>query len=201
MGEHDAFLLGRSMMNIRALFTSSCLLAAAIYSPSTQAAMDGSPKTSEVSKAEITVLYDAFGMPSAMKKDWGFSALIEYRGKRILFDTGNNTEIFAHNVKAKGIDLTNLDFVVVSHRHGDHTSGLNHLLRVNPNVTIFAPQENFGVFGSALPGTFLKSNKALPVDTRYFDGHPAETLRSGSAWPEGKFTWWLRTPRWYRGFT
>jgi len=189
MGEHDAFLQGRSTMNIRALFTSSCLLVAAIYSPSAQAAMEGSPNTPEASKAEITVLYDAFGKPSEMKKDWGFSALIEYRGKRILFDTGNNTDIFAHNVKAKGIDLTNLDFAVVSHRHGDHTSGLNHLLRVNPNVTIFAPQEDFGVFGSALPGAFLKSNKALPLDTRYFGGDPPETLRSGSAWPEGKFTW------------
>jgi len=189
MGEHDVFLQGRSMMNIRALFTSSCLFVAAIYSPSAQAVMEGSPNTPVASKAEITVLYDAFGKLSEMKKDWGFSALIEYRGKRILFDTGNNTDIFAHNVKAKGIDLTNLDFAVVSHRHGDHTSGLNHLLRVNPNVTIFAPQENFGVFGSALPGTFLKSNKALPVDTRYFGGNPPETLRSGSAWPEGKFTW------------
>jgi 7,8-dihydropterin-6-yl-methyl-4-(beta-D-ribofuranosyl)aminobenzene 5'-phosphate synthase len=63
------------------------------------------------------------------------------------------------------------------------------LLRVNSDVTIFAPHEDFGVFGSALPGTFLKRNEALPVDTRYFGGDPPETLRSGSAWPEGKFTW------------
>ena len=83
MGEHDAFLQGRSTMKIRALFTSSCLLAAVTYALSAQAAMDGSPKASEASKAEITVLYDAFGKPSAMKKDWGFSALIEYGEKRI----------------------------------------------------------------------------------------------------------------------
>jgi 7,8-dihydropterin-6-yl-methyl-4-(beta-D-ribofuranosyl)aminobenzene 5'-phosphate synthase len=38
----------------------------------------------------ITILYDAFGKPSDMKKDWGYSALIEYGGKHILFDTGNN---------------------------------------------------------------------------------------------------------------
>jgi 7,8-dihydropterin-6-yl-methyl-4-(beta-D-ribofuranosyl)aminobenzene 5'-phosphate synthase len=68
------------------------------------------------------VLYDAFGKPSDMTKDWGFSGLIEYRGKRILF--GNNAEIFAYNVEAKGIDLTTLDFVVASHRHGDHTTAL-----------------------------------------------------------------------------
>ena len=176
-------------MKVRSLLRPICLLTLILYPPSGWAATDASPAAPEPSKAEITVLYDAFGKPSAMKKDWGFSALIEYRGKRILFDTGNNADIFAHNVSAKDIDLTTLDFVVVSHRHGDHTSGLNHLLRVNPDVTIYAPQDNFGVFGAALPGTFYKRNEALPADMRYFDGHPPETLRFGSAWPEGKFTW------------
>ena len=38
----------------------------------------------------ITILYDAFGADAAMKKDWGFSALVEISGKRILFDTGND---------------------------------------------------------------------------------------------------------------
>jgi 7,8-dihydropterin-6-yl-methyl-4-(beta-D-ribofuranosyl)aminobenzene 5'-phosphate synthase len=139
--------------------------------------------------AQITILYDAFGKTSTMKKDWGFSALIEYGGKRILFDTGNNAEIFAHNVQAKAIDLTKLDFAIVSHRHGDHTSGLNYLLRVNPSVKIYAPQENFGVFGAALPGTFYKRNEALPSDMRYFDGNPPEQLHFGSPWPDANFTW------------
>ncbi|MGH8679530.1 MAG: hypothetical protein ACREUQ_14415, partial [Burkholderiales bacterium] len=38
----------------------------------------------------VTILYDAFGQSEDMTKDWGFSALVEYGGKRILFDTGNN---------------------------------------------------------------------------------------------------------------
>src|SRR5262249_31224502 len=88
----------------------------------------------QASTAQITVLYDAFGQTSTMKKDWGFSAYIEYGGKRILFDAGNDADIFAHNAAVKGIDLAKLDFAVVSHRHGDHTSGLNHLLKVNPAV-------------------------------------------------------------------
>src|SRR5438874_12992664 len=67
----------------------------------------------------VTILYDAFGKPSGMKKDWGYSALVEYGGKRILFDTGNNAEIFAQNVKVSGVDLKKLDFAVISHRHGD----------------------------------------------------------------------------------
>jgi 7,8-dihydropterin-6-yl-methyl-4-(beta-D-ribofuranosyl)aminobenzene 5'-phosphate synthase len=51
--------------------------------------------------SQITILYDAFGTDAAMKKDWGFSAHM-VAGKRILFDTGNDADIFAANVKAKG---------------------------------------------------------------------------------------------------
>src|SRR5678816_922169 len=67
----------------------------------------------------VTILYDAFGTAPKMRKDWGYSALIEHGGKRILFDTGNNAEIFAQNARAAGVDLTTLDFVVLSHRHLD----------------------------------------------------------------------------------
>jgi 7,8-dihydropterin-6-yl-methyl-4-(beta-D-ribofuranosyl)aminobenzene 5'-phosphate synthase len=92
------------------------------------------------SENRITILYDAFGKDASMRKDWGFSALVEVAGKRILFDTGDNRDIFAANVKAKNVDLTKLDFVVLSHRHGDHMAGLAHVLSVNPRVKIYAPR-------------------------------------------------------------
>jgi 7,8-dihydropterin-6-yl-methyl-4-(beta-D-ribofuranosyl)aminobenzene 5'-phosphate synthase len=41
--------------------------------------------------AQITVLYDAFGKASTMQKDWGYAALVEYGGKRILFDTAKTS--------------------------------------------------------------------------------------------------------------
>ena len=80
------------------------------------------PHAQDVVAAEnhITILYDAFGRDTSMRKDWGFAALVEIAGKRILFDTGDDREIFAANVKAKSVDLTKLDFVILSHRHGDH---------------------------------------------------------------------------------
>ena len=166
----------------------------------TAAAISTSSVSAQSGATQITVLYDAFGKTSTMKKDWGFSALIEYGGKRILFDTGNNADIFAHNVEAKGIDLRQLDFAVVSHRHGYHTSGLNHLLRINPAVQIYAPQENFGVFGAALPSTFYRRDESLPPDMRYFDGRPPDTLRFGSPWPQGNFTWVAKTTEVAPGF-
>ena len=122
-----------------------------------------------------------------MIKDWGISAIIEFNGKRLLFDTGNNAEIFAQNVKTAGIDLLDLDFVIVSHRHLDHTAGLNHLVKVNPAVKIYAPKESFGVFGSTLPSKFYRKKEDLPAEYRYYDGQPPETMSFGSAWPEANF--------------
>lgn len=137
--------------------------------------------------SRVTVLYDAFGKLPGVTKDWGFSALVEYGGKHILFDTGNNAQIFAGNVKALGVDLKNLDFVVISHRHADHTSGLNHVLSVNPGVTIYAPDEPWGSFGRGVPNSFYRKDDTLPADMRYFDGKPPDTLSAGSPWPGAHF--------------
>ena len=137
----------------------------------------------------VTILYDAFGKSSNLKKDWGFSAFVEYDGKRILFDTGNNADTFAQNVKALGIDLKKLDFAVISHRHGDHTSGLNYLLSMNPSVKIYVPKEPFGVFGAALPGTFYRRDESLPGDMRYYDGQPPSKMTFGTPWPGANFVW------------
>jgi 7,8-dihydropterin-6-yl-methyl-4-(beta-D-ribofuranosyl)aminobenzene 5'-phosphate synthase len=133
--------------------------------------------------ARITVLYDAFGKDAAMTKDWGYAALVEINGKRILFDTGDDPGILAKNVKAKGVDLTRLDLVVLSHRHGDHVGGLSFLLSVNPKVKIYAPKENFGIFGSDLPSKFYRKDESLPAEMRYYSGTPPEIMKFGTAFP------------------
>src|SRR5687768_8020981 len=134
----------------------------------------------------ITILYDAFGAPSALRKDWGFAALIEYGSQRILFDTGNNAKLFEHNAKQLGVDLTRLDAVVISHRHGDHTSGLSHLLSINPSVKIYAPQEG-AFFGSRLPQGFLERYPGVPPNLRYFDGQDPDHWASGTPWEGAHF--------------
>src|ERR1700736_5914083 len=139
------------------------------------------------SKSQITILYDAFGTDPSMTKDWGFSALVEIAGKRILFDTGNDAEIFAANVKAKGVDLKTLDFVVLSHRHSDHMAGLNYVLSVNPTVKIYAPKEGFGIYGSSLPSSFYRKDENLPPEMRYYGGTPPQIMKFGAAWQGGNF--------------
>src|ERR1700737_468351 len=139
------------------------------------------------SRSQITILYDAFGNDPSMSKDWGFSALVEIAGKRILFDTGNNADMFAANVKAKGVDLKTLDFVVLSHRHSDHMAGLNYVLSINPTVKIYAPKEGFGIYGSSLPSSFYRKDETLPPEMRYYGGSPPQIMQFGAAWHGANF--------------
>jgi 7,8-dihydropterin-6-yl-methyl-4-(beta-D-ribofuranosyl)aminobenzene 5'-phosphate synthase len=137
---------------------------------------------------KVTILYDAFGDSKELTKDWGFSALVEHNGKRILFDTGNNAVIFEHNVKALGVDLTKLDFVVMSHRHSDHTTGLRYVLSVNPNVTVYVPADGGNGFGGPpFPKTFLRPDESLPAKMRYFGGTEPEDFRWGKLYDTGNF--------------
>lgn len=162
------------------------LFAAAIVSGIVAAAAPVTSASAEPA-SQITILYDAFGTDPAMTKDWGFSALVEIAGKRILFDTGDNADIFAANVKAKGVDLTKLDFVVLSHRHSDHMAGLSYVLSVNPAVTIYAPKEGFGIYGSSLPSSFYRKDESLPPEMRYYGGKPPAVMQFGSAWANAHF--------------
>lgn len=137
--------------------------------------------TASAAQSQITILVDAFGVPSDLRPDWGYSALIEHDGKRILFDAGNDAEIFAHNTDVLGVDLTRLDFVVISHRHGDHTDGLHHLLKLNPNVKIYAANDEY--FGGPTPAAFFRRpNLSLPDHMRYFGGDVPEVVPHGTPW-------------------
>ena len=160
---------------LMALICSAWLLSSCATTPLTSAAAE-TPR--------ITVLYDAFGKDGSMTKDWGYAALVEINGKRILFDTGGDPAIFAKNVKAKGVDLTKLDFVVLSHRHGDHVGGVSYLLSANPKVKIYAPKDGLGgIFGSDIPSKFYRKDEALPPEKRYYGGTPPEIMRLGTVFP------------------
>jgi 7,8-dihydropterin-6-yl-methyl-4-(beta-D-ribofuranosyl)aminobenzene 5'-phosphate synthase len=128
----------------------------------------------------ITILTDAFARNPHLQQDWGYAALVEIGGRRILFDTGNNEAKFKRNIRALGVDLRRLDFVVISHRHGDHTAGLRFLRKVNPRVRIYAPADEH--FGGPTPPVFFRPEPSLPKHMRYFDGQPPAIVPHGTAW-------------------
>jgi len=121
----------------------------------------------------ILNLYDAFGYQKrGTILDWGFSALVRYNGKTILFDTGNSADGFAHNVKALGVDLQQVDIAVLSHRHYDHISGFDYMLKVKPAVKAYLPADE--ALGAPFHYTFSKDTKdslsGIPSEQLYFGG-------------------------------
>lgn len=119
-----------------------------------------------------TILFDAFSKRKDLTKGWGYSSIVEFNGKRILFDAGSNADTFKKNVVTLGVDLKNIDFVVVSHAHYDHLNGIDYLLSVNPKVKIFFPDDIFWgaqtIFNASGQDTLAKDS--LPAELRYFDG-------------------------------
>lgn len=162
-------------------------------------AISSSQTSTSQDPQRVTFLYDAFGPASSLERDWGFAALIEYGGRRILFDTGNDAAVFERNATKIGVDLTRLDAVVISHRHGDHTSGLPYLLKVNPRVSIYTPYEG-AMFKSDLPDNFLEREPALPPGLQYYGGQPPQRRNVGTPWPSAKFETVTQTTEILPGF-
>lgn len=77
----------------------------------------------QASDLRVTVLSTQTADPTGIG-EWGFSALIESGGKRILFDTGNRPDTVAINIAELSVDLSTVEDVILSHSHGDHTGGL-----------------------------------------------------------------------------
>ena len=72
----------------------------------------------------------------------GLSLYIEACGKKFLFDTGQS-KLFAQNAKALGIDLSDIDFAVLSHGHYDHGGGLYWFLKKNKYAPVYATERAF----------------------------------------------------------
>mgnify|MGYP003870475125 CR=1 FL=1 len=91
------------------------------------AAAQPSPSGHQVATLEIKILStmladEGFG-------EWGFAALVEVDGRRILFDTGAHEDTVQRNLTAMNLDLSDVEMVVLSHNHDDHTTGLLTLRR------------------------------------------------------------------------
>ena len=133
----------------------------------------------------IRNLYDAFGYEKkGTVLDWGFSALIRYRGKTILFDAGSNADTLEHNAKALGVNLRKVDLAVLSHRHGDHASGFDYLLKVNPSAKLYLPHDR--ALGALVEWSLPKPGKEMaemPREQLYFRGEETTLIYT----PSGRF--------------
>jgi 7,8-dihydropterin-6-yl-methyl-4-(beta-D-ribofuranosyl)aminobenzene 5'-phosphate synthase len=85
---------------------------------------------------KITILSTMLADPGI--GEWGFAALVEADGHKILFDTGARPRTVLENARELKIDLSDVEDVVLSHFHHDHTGGLmtlrQELMKTNPRA-------------------------------------------------------------------
>ncbi len=86
-----------------------------------------------------------------VEPEHGISLFIESDERRILFDTGQS-DLFVHNAAKLGIDLSEVDYAVVSHGHFDHGGGLRHFLRINEKAKIYVHRLAFHPYYTRISG-------------------------------------------------
>lgn len=97
----------------------------------------------------LRIVYDNRLHREGLKTGWGFSCLINHQGKRVLFDTGGNSQGLLFNLQALEVEPESINTVVLSHNHWDHTGGLETIIDKNKEVTVY--------FGEVFPGSFRES--------------------------------------------
>ncbi|MDY6824499.1 MAG: MBL fold metallo-hydrolase [Thermodesulfobacteriota bacterium] len=87
---------------------------------------------------KATIIYDNTAWDQRLTPDWGFACLVEAHGRSILFDTGARGDVLLANMAALAISPADIEAVVISHDHWDHTGGLDAFLSRQP-ANIYIP--------------------------------------------------------------
>jgi 7,8-dihydropterin-6-yl-methyl-4-(beta-D-ribofuranosyl)aminobenzene 5'-phosphate synthase len=91
------------------------------------------------SPVTIRVIYDNYVKTDGLKSDWGYSIVIEGLDKEILFDAGTKPDIFESNFRKMGLEAGNIDLLVVSHEHADHTGGIPAFVKMKRDIPVIFP--------------------------------------------------------------
>ncbi len=87
----------------------------------------------------MTIVYDNNPGPKHLTTAWGFACVIQGFDKTVLFDTGGSGEILLENMRRCNLDPGQIDVVVISHIHGDHTGGLWSFLQTRKGIPVYLP--------------------------------------------------------------
>ena len=95
----------------------------------------------------ITTLAENLVMTKCLGQ-WGLSFLLEFRDangdrRKLVFDTGIHKESLMHNIKHLKVDLSDVDGVVISHGHGDHTAATVEVVEAAGGVKVYVHPHTF----------------------------------------------------------
>lgn len=100
----------------------------------------------------MTVLIDDV-VPEGIRPVHGFAALLESEDGIILFDTGPDGGLLLEALDRVGVVPADLDLLVLSHHHRDHSGGAARILYERPRLEVSVPVGSAGRFAKALPRT------------------------------------------------
>jgi 7,8-dihydropterin-6-yl-methyl-4-(beta-D-ribofuranosyl)aminobenzene 5'-phosphate synthase len=87
-------------------------------------------QTARAAQVKVTVLSTMLvGNANAGIGEWGFAAVLEVDGRRLLIDTGARAETVLKNAIELKVDLASITDLAITHNHADHTGGLLVLRR------------------------------------------------------------------------
>jgi 7,8-dihydropterin-6-yl-methyl-4-(beta-D-ribofuranosyl)aminobenzene 5'-phosphate synthase len=107
----------------------------------------------------ITIVYDNYPYKAGLDTAWGFSAYITYKDENILFDTGGSGSLLLANLAALKIKPREIQNVVLSHEHNDHTGGLQYLLSAGADPDLFIPPS----FSAGIKNQFRTQTRMIEV--------------------------------------
>ncbi len=109
----------------------------------------------------VNLIEDTEG-ESKLLYEHGLSFYIETKKHKLLMDTGAS-DAFLENAKKKGIDLSEVDTVFISHGHYDHTGGLISFAKLNSEAKIYINENAVGAFYNLRDGKekYIGMDKAV----------------------------------------
>lgn len=126
---------------------------------------------------KISVLIENTTCAPSLTAEHGLSLYIETGNKRFLFDTGA-TGAFADNARKMGVDLSEVDALILSHGHYDHGGGLEAFLGHNPSAPVYLSSYAFGEHYNGV-GKYIGLPRHLQDHPRMIPVEDALTLTVG----------------------
>lgn len=154
----------------------------------------GAAAAAQIRELKVTILSTMLADDKGGVGEWGFAALIEADGHRILLDTGARPDTVRQNARELKIDLSNVREVILTHNHDDHTTGLmtlrNEARKSNP-AAFSVVHVSRGIFYSR-PSPQGEKNIMIAVQREYeaTGGKFVEHAEAGEIFPGA----WLTGP-------
>ena len=109
----------------------------------------------------FSIVFDNYKANEKLESFWGFSCMIN---DDFLLDTGSNGRVLVRNMVKMGFDIEKLEYLFISHPHWDHIGGIDSVVDVNRNLTLFLPD--------SLSQLYIRDLKRLSKEIKVINEYP-----------------------------